>query len=283
MKVVFGLLAVGFAKPLFDLVNFAFRSTIYSHILIIPFLTGYLLRTQKAPWQYNSRPNLKLGAVPMSVAAGLLACFLAARGAGRPLSREDQLALLILPLVCLIFALACAFLAGPSLRRACAPLGFLFFLAPFPSAVLHGMETFLQYGSAHTAEWMLSLSGMPVLRVETFFRLPGFEMEVAPECSGIRSTWMLFITSLVAGYVFLRSPVRRAVLAAAVVPLALLRNGFRIFTLGQLCVNVDPSWIDSPLHHQGGPIFFVLSLIPFFLLLLWLRRLDRKSSSVKPE
>jgi len=32
--------------------------------------------------------------------------------------------------------------------------------------------------------------------------------------------------------------------------------------------------IDSPIHHHGGPIFFILSLIPLYLLLLWLRRSD---------
>ena len=30
--------------------------------------------------------------------------------------------------------------------------------------------------------------------------------------------------------------------------------------------------IDSPIHHRGGPVFFVLSLIPLFLLVVWLRR-----------
>jgi len=32
--------------------------------------------------------------------------------------------------------------------------------------------------------------------------------------------------------------------------------------------------IHSVIHHRGGPLFFVLSLIPLFLLLLWLRRGD---------
>jgi len=34
--------------------------------------------------------------------------------------------------------------------------------------------------------------------------------------------------------------------------------------------------IDSPIHHSGGPLFFVLSLVPFFLLLIWLRRSERR-------
>ena len=34
--------------------------------------------------------------------------------------------------------------------------------------------------------------------------------------------------------------------------------------------------IDSYIHRHGGPIFFVLSLVPFFFLLLfWLRKRER--------
>jgi len=87
----------------------------------------------------------------------------------------------------------------------------------------------------------------------------------------------LFITSLVAGYLFFKSPWRRAVLTCFVIPLAILRNGFRIFTIAMLCVHVSPDMINSPIHRRGGPIFFVLSLIPFFLLLVWLRRRERRA------
>jgi exosortase/archaeosortase family protein len=108
-------------------------------------------------------------------------------------------------------------------------------------------------------------------------------MEVAPQCSGIHSTLVLFIVSLVAGYLFLQRPWARAVLAVAVAPLALLRNGFRIFTIGQLCVQVDPDMINSFIHRQGGPLFFALSLIPFFLLLLLLRRLEHRRAATHPD
>jgi len=36
--------------------------------------------------------------------------------------------------------------------------------------------------------------------------------------------------------------------------------------------------IDSFIHRKGGPIFFALSLIPFFLLLVFLRRKDFNQS-----
>ena len=278
MGVAMLVLVIGFGKPLLDLVVFASHSDIYSHILLIPFLTVYLLRSSGEKWAFNVRPDFRIAAPPAAIGLALLGAYWITRRSGPSLAREDYLALVILAFVFLVFGVAAASVPRPKLRTAAFPLAFLLFLAPFPSAVLAGIEKFLQHGSAFTADWLLSLSGMPLVREGTFFRLPGFSMQVAPECSGIRSTLVLFITSLAAGYLFLRSPGKRAILTAAVLPLALLRNGLRIFTIGQLCVHVSPSMIDSPIHRKGGPIFFALSLIPFFLLLLWLRRMDRKST-----
>ena len=65
-----------------------------------------------------------------------------------------------------------------------------------------------------------------------------------------------------------------AALVAFVIPLAVLRNGFRIFTIGWLCIEFGPHMIDSFLHRRGGPVFFAASLVPLFALLWWLRRGD---------
>jgi exosortase/archaeosortase family protein len=104
---------------------------------------------------------------------------------------------------------------------------------------------------------------------------------VAPECSGIRSTLVLFITSLVAGQLFLRSRWKRALFALAVIPLGIFRNAFRIVTIGELCIHVDPGFIDSPIHHRGGPIFFVISMVPFILLLYYLRKAEIHEQKAK--
>jgi exosortase/archaeosortase family protein len=74
---------------------------------------------------------------------------------------------------------------------------------------------------------------------------------------------------------FLTSPWRRFILVAFVLPLAIVRNSFRILVVGLLCVHVGPHMIDSYIHRQGGPIFFALSLIPLFILLVWLRRQEQ--------
>jgi exosortase len=125
------------------------------------------------------------------------------------------------------------------------------------------------------AHWMFELAGMPVYYRGLTFQLPNITLMVAPECSGIQSTVALFITSLLAGHIFLRTKWRRSVLTVAVLPLAVLRNGFRIFTIGELCVHMGPQMIHSYIHRKGGPIFFALSLIPFLLLLFFLIKSER--------
>jgi len=93
----------------------------------------------------------------------------------------------------------------------------------------------------------------------------------------------LFLVSVLAGNFFLRRIWKRVALTLFVVPLAFLRNGLRIFTIGELCVRVGPEMIDSPIHQHGGPLYFILSLVPFTLFLLYLRSSERKKvHSVDP-
>jgi exosortase/archaeosortase family protein len=110
---------------------------------------------------------------------------------------------------------------------------------------------------------------MPFLRAGQIFQLPNITLEVAQECSGIRSSLVLFITSILAANLFLNTTWRRLALVAIVIPLGILRNGFRILVIGLLCVHVGPQMIHSVIHRRGGPLFFVLSLVPL-LLFLWL-------------
>jgi exosortase/archaeosortase family protein len=90
---------------------------------------------------------------------------------------------------------------------------------------------------------------------------------------------VLFITSILAANLFLKTPWRRVALIAVVIPLAILRNGFRILVIGLLCVHLGPQMIHSLIHRRGGPLFFVLSLIPFLFLLWLLRRGDTGESA----
>ena len=265
------VIALLFSKSLFGLAQFAFNSTTFSHVILIPFIAAYLawLRWKTATAQCTQ--SIHAAALPLVLGIVLLtAAWLWAR------TTEVWLCLSTTAFVLFVIAAALRFLGWPVVRRLTFPFALLLFMVPLPPLIMNRLEIFFQHASAFAAAMMMKISGLPAIQDGLFFFLPGFSIEVAQECSGIRSTLVLFITSLIAGYLLLRRPRDRAILAIAIVPLAILRNGFRIFSLAWLSVEVNPDIIDSALHHRGGPIFFALSLIPLFLLLLLLRKLEKK-------
>jgi exosortase C (VPDSG-CTERM-specific) len=276
------VLALCFSRPLYDLIRFAVGSGLYSHILLIPLVSVYLIWIARPAWPDPSAPARRLALGLGAAGLGLLALYGFAGSAHFRLGQEDRLAFTTLSFLLCFAGICCGFLGRNTLRTVAFPLGFLLCMVPFPAFLLEGIVSFLQSASASAAHALFQLAGTPVYRNGMEFRLPGMSLEVAPECSGIRSTLVLFITSLLAGYLFLRSPVRRAALAAIVIPLAIFRNGLRIFTIGQLCVHISPDMIHSPIHRRGGPVFFVLSLIPFFLVLYFLRRSEAKTKPARP-
>lgn len=273
-KLALAILLVGFGIPLYQLVSFALNSDLYSYILLIPVVSIYLA------WGHR-RTEPPRGTMPVVgiILAGLGAIPLAVRFGGSAFVPQDALALSTVSFVLFVGGVAAAFLDRTLFRKLVFPLCFLLFMVPFPVAMEHFIEAALQHGSAPPAFWFFRIAGTPVYKEDLIFQLPGMTLQIAPECSGIRSTLVLFMTSLVAGHLFLRSPWRRGILAAAVIPLALLRNGFRVFVIGELCVHIGPHMIDSVIHHKGGPIFFALSLIPFSILVYFLFRSDRPDSS----
>jgi exosortase/archaeosortase family protein len=148
---------------------------------------------------------------------------------------------------------------------------------------VHGIEVGLQLASALVSGWFFSWTGASFLQQGLMFQLPNITLEVAPECSGIRSTLVLFITSLIAGYLFLKRPWQRTLFSALVIPLGVARNAFRIVTIGWLCIEYGPEMIHSAIHRRGGPVFFGLSLAPLFLLLFAFRWWNRRSAGTPGE
>jgi len=187
-------------------------------------------------------------------------------------SDNDVLALVILSFVFFVTASGFLFLGRRWMMAAVFPFAFLMFMVPMPDGMVGALETASQYASVGAAELLFRLGNTPHLHDGIMFQLPGITLEVAQECSGIRSSWVLFITSILSANLFLRTNWKRVVLVALVIPLGILRNGFRVWVIGMLCVRFGPHMIDSPIHHQGGPLFFILSLVPLFILIVFLRR-----------
>src|SRR5213082_3277454 len=269
------ILCGAFALPLREFATYARHSDVHSYVLLIPFVTAYLIYIR---WKQLSRElSSAWGYALLLTATGTGALFASLHFT--ELGQNDYMTLFALSFVCFAIAGAFLFLGSKWARSAMFPHFFLAFMIPLPEAAVDVLENASKVASAEVANWMFLISGTPVLREGTLFQLPGITIEVAKECSGIRSSLVLVITSLLAANMFLRTTWRRALLVALVIPLGLLRNGFRILVISLLCVHIGPEMINSVIHRRGGPVFFVASLIPLFVVLWWLRRGEGQRSN----
>jgi exosortase C (VPDSG-CTERM-specific) len=273
LAVYLGLVTLLFLVPLTRLLLHAITSYLHSYIPLVPFIAGYLLYVRPLPPLAAARTSAGGTVLVGGLGFAALAAAFGLRGS---LSVNDHLALIALAYVSFVAAGGFLFLGSKWMAAAAFPVAFLIFMVPLPDGAVYWLERGSVLASADAAALFFNLTGTPLLRDGTILALPGIVLQVAQECSGIRSSWVLFITSLLASHLFLKSPWRRFILVALVIPLGIVRNGLRILAIGLLCVHVGPHMIDSVIHHRGGPIFFVLSLVPLFLLLVWLRRRERR-------
>jgi exosortase len=154
------------------------------------------------------------------------------------------------------------------------PILFLFLVVPWPEFVLSRAVSALQQASASLTYLMFECLGVPVAKAGVVLSIPGLSIEVAKECSSIRSSLILVITGLVLTHLLLRSAWRRWLIILVTIPLSVGKNAVRIFTLSILATHVDPSFVTGRLHRQGGIVFFSLSLIALWLLIRALREKD---------
>ena len=278
---VLGLTAIliGFAPFLWKLARFAFNSDLYSYILIIPPLVIYLLFLDRKKAALEFVPSLPVATALLCIAFMALLLSQAGMLTNDGLRESDRLGLPAFALVTFVLGGIVLTRGIRCLRAFAFPFFFLYFLIPLPSWVEKMLTHFLQIASAELFYGIVSLTGLPIWRDGNIFQLPGLTLEVAEECSGIRSTMVLIMTGLLAAHLFLRTPWRKALLVLCTLAIGILRNSLRIATLALLTVKVNSQVIYGPIHQQGGTPFFILSLVPLFIVLYLLRKSEASVKS----
>ncbi len=218
--------------------------------LIYPYRKALLTSREWSPW---------LGMLLIGGGASLYGV------ANQMTKGPDSLSMIMLSLVVLCWGIFVMCFGIRSCRKVSFGLLFLLFMVPIPSMLMDALIRFLQRSSAEATDFLFTVLGVPVSRQGFVFSLSHFTITISEECSGIRSALSLFITSLVAGYLCLRSGWSKMGLVAIVIPLAIIKNAFRIVGLTLLANYVDPTYItNSALHRSGGiPLFLCLSSFSF--------------------
>jgi exosortase len=249
-------------QTLRQLIELANKNEFASLIPIMPFMSAVLI--------YRNRERIFdcIGCSPNGIICILSAALV--------IWCDDNISLKAGGIVCMVLGAYLIAYGIQSFKQALFPLMLLFFIIPIPETILHTSIVALQKGSAVGTAMLFKLTGTPYFRDGLTFALPGITIEIAEQCSSIRSSLALLVSSLLASYLMLKSPWRRGVLILLAVPLAMVKNAVRIVTLSLLAIHVDTKYLtNSTLHHDGGILFFVLALGLMAPVLWILRRTER--------
>jgi len=271
------LCCLAFWKPLLSVTRYAANNDNASHMLMIPFLVVWLIYLEKR----------KIASGSLDIAAAVWFAFPAVALSAMVIrsSFADatvSMAISMLALVLFIVAGFVAVFGRVSAKSLGFSLAFLLFLVPLPQPLLARIIYLLQAGSAAVAELIFDWTGTPILRDGFVFHLPKINIEVAQECSGIRSSMALLILALLVAHFAFSTFWKKALFVSAGLLMMVVKNGVRIATLTILANYVNPEFLYGRLHRDGGVVFFLIGLALLWPIYWWLRRGEQVASPSPP-
>jgi exosortase len=251
----------------------------YSHGLLIPFIIGYFLWTQRDKLARASvRPSVLWGLSAIVVA--LFALWAGVAGAELYMQR--------LSLILLLAGITVYFWGFRLLKLLLVPFSLLFLAMPIPAIVFNKIAFPLQLFASRCAVWSMQMLGIPVLRQGNVIELKPLnsfdtkKLEVVEACSGIRSLMTLVTLAVVFAY-FTHSPSdnrpnsggrfgwlrsywfwRAVIIVASAVPIAILTNAFRVSGTGILAHYYGTAVADGFFHSFSGWAIYVAAFIMLF-------------------
>src|ERR1700680_3520008 len=214
--------SIPFARPLQSLIHFCLENDNASHILLIPFISAWVLSLERQTTFRRVSYDLPIAAFFLVLAAGLYIWTFRFEAYW---SANNALTGYILSLLLFWMAGFALFFGRTAVNTARFYLLFLLLAVPLPDFVLNRLILYLQEGSAAVTAFLFDLTGVPVLREGFVFHLSRVSIEIAKECSGIRSSIAFLILALLSAHFFLRSFLRKTVFVFVGILLMILKNG----------------------------------------------------------
>lgn len=176
--------------------------------------------------------------------------------------RGHQLRLEIIGFVGLVISLTWLYFGAKTMRRILFPALFLLFCMPL-ATFLDVVTVHLRIFSTGAAYAILKGFGADVVRQGTMLMSStgSFAIDVADPCSGLRSLFAL--AALTAGYAYFNQPtwLRRGLLFALSVPIAVFGNVVRILTIVLVAACCSPDFATGFYHDYSGYVVFMAAIM----------------------
>ena len=175
--------------------------------------------------------------------------------------RGIQVRMEIVSFIGLLITIPWAFFGRETAKRILFPAGFLLFCIPL-ATFLDVVTVHLRLFATGLAAGILQGLGTGIVRTGTMLAAPdgSFAIDIAEPCSGLRSIFALM--ALTAGYAYFNQPtwIRRALLFACSVPLAIFGNVMRILTICLVGRFASPDFATGFYHDYSGFVVFIAAI-----------------------
>ncbi|SPF49907.1 conserved membrane hypothetical protein [Syntrophobacter sp. SbD1] len=263
-----------FAIPLKDLLMMSLHSELYSYIPLIFLTSGYLLTSGRKEIFQNPAYSTGYGVLVLilSLGAGVVGLRSAVF-----LGPNDYLCVMAFSFWLFLVGTFILCFGMRTFTRAIFPLALLLFTIPMPALLLDKIVSSLQAASFASTSLIFHSLGFFPLEEGSVFKFPELAIEVARQCSGIRSSTALVILSLLSGNLFLRSSLNRFLLVIFSIFIAIFKNGVRIAALALGTIYIDPRIISGPIHEAGGIPVFMLGFAMLSTVVVVMRKLEKRT------
>ncbi len=242
LGVATALILVTFREGLERLSYMWFNKEEYSHAVIIPFISAFLIWQKKDLLQEMEFRGSWAGIALLFVSIFIL--FLGQQSA--------VIALVHYGLLMALLALALAYLGWPAFRIVVVPLLILFFTIPLPGFLYEGLSNKLQLISSEVGVWFIRLFGISVYLEGNVIDLGTYKLQVVEACSGLRYLFPLVTLGFIAAYFFQGAWWKKAVIFLSSIPITVLMNSFRVGAIGVMVEFWGQGMAEGFLHDFEG-------------------------------
>jgi len=238
----------------------------YSHGLLLPFVTIYLLwdRRQKIEDSF-ARATASFSLVGTGLLVLGVFLFLVGQTANSLFASWLSFFPTILGTICLVFGTQGA-------RVFILPLLLNFMAKPLPDSLVPKLFNPFQTYAAKISAQVLSSLDVPVHLIGNIIEIPGMRLLVEEACSGMRSIMALLTVALIVVYLFERPLIGQAVIVLMSIVVAMTLNVFRVALTGILAHFYDPRSATGFFHGFSGMVVFFAGLVILYSIGLLLNR-----------
>ncbi len=226
----------------------------YSHGLLIPIISGYLI--------YRKRDRLR--ALPQKQFIGGIFVIVLSLCLHFAATYVDVNFVSSFALVGVLLGLAWWLYGRPVIKELAFPLAFLVFMIPLGRLLIDRVAQPMQLFAAQVAGAGAQLLGMPTEIDGTTLRIPDYTFEVAVACSGLKSAIAMLALGALLAYVVKGVWWKKVVIFASALPVAMLANAARIWVTMMLGRALSEKAAEGFFHTFSGLLVFLLAFIGLF-------------------